>query len=297
MGNVTRGASGGLIAWPNPVKHKLNGNWTNTANWRGTLYQIPDLNANDGSYWLISPSAGTIARYNASNVLQWTIAAAADVNASATTVLAFLIDYTDAKIYAVYGGASLNAPYFVSNPLATKTVAVAAITTAWSNTGDMFLDRPGGQGTGNLRMYLTPRSNAGVAQQQDVTSAGVISGSTTTFSLGGVQPWYDTNSVPSVPYVTQAALLHVAFENGAPMLFRISRGGGIAAPSSGWTNRPIVQGTSNVRPRLIVNGANINFYTDESGGGGTGITSVPKTFVRADFDAFLNVLADAGGCP
>lgn len=297
MGRYVRTPQGGFIAWPRPFPHKIFPRWTGTANYKGNLYPIPDLAANDGSYWLIDPSAGSIRRFNGSGTLVWTIAAAADVNANAAGIACYLIDYTDARIYALFGNSvgGGNSPFWVSNPLATKSVTVANPTATWTNAAasPYFLDRPGGQGTGNLRVYQLGNTTP---EFRDISTAGVFQGTTQPFQIGAVNPLFDNNGAPSRPYITQNGLALLNFDNGTPMVFNVQRGGGYGAVSTAATNRPIVQGTTNVRPTLIINGTTVCVHTSEEGTQ-TGVTSVAKSFDRAAFDAFINTLADAAGCP
>ncbi len=282
-------AGSGLVGWPAPVQHKTIGNF-NGADANNTAC-IPDLNSADGSVWVVS--LNTIKRIGPTGAVIWTITNTADVNAAATVVAGFMVDYTDGKIYAIFSSATTNTYYFISNPLLTKAVTVAAINTTFSGgLQNCFLDRPGGQGAGNLRIFSS--NLAGPAMEyRDISTAGVLQGVTQTLLLGGVTPGLTLagTNPGACPYVSQAGNLVCSIEPLTPAGFLISRGGTVAIASSGWTNRPIY--TAAVL-QTFVNGSTacVHQYDTTS----VVMATIAKTYTRNDWDTFLNTIADAAGC-
>lgn len=302
MGNIVRGATiSGFLNWPSPAKPKQNANaGLSTAIQASAATFIPDTNAADGSGWVLNfTSAGgtvSVVRLTATGATSWSITTNVDVNAAAVQLLAFLVDYTDSKIYMLFSGASGNAPYFVANPLTTKSPTVTGLTTTF--TGGIqapFLDRPGGQGSGNLRIFsqnwqgATPYTST--LEQRDISTAGVLQGSTTTLTLGGNNP--QVGVVPT--YVSQAGttVSIVTFYTSNVGYASVSRNGGFGQLPLASTNRPLVLAGGGVMP--IVNGTNITLLLNASSA--VVPFTVPRTYARSDWDAFMNTIADAAGCP
>lgn len=289
MGNVTRGNTSGLIAWPRAVAHKMYLPAINT-----NLRVIPDLNALDGSTWLYSGTSGVLSRYSALGTLIFTITPASDINAAATFLLGIYVDYTDSKLYMIFNSGTNGTLFFASTPLTTKTLTITTLSTSFTATtvgvdlGYIFIDRPGGQGTGNLRMYVgfTP-------EYRDVSAAGVLQGVTTSMTLSGVS-LQNTLSFYFSSTATIRASIPIGVLNTTAIQTNIivNRNGGTVIIPTSRTNNAIYS-FATVVP--IVNGTFVCMFGNDQ----TAVTyaSIPKTFVRADFDSFISLLADAGGCP
>ena len=300
MGSFSKGATAsGLILWPAPVKHKILGNYTTSVNNQSNLSTIPDLTAADGTVWAIDYAASSTAavqRIGPTGAVIYTIVKA-DINAVAVSLLAVLVDYTDAKLYMLWSGASGNAPYFASTPLATKTPAVVALTTTFTGGLQLpFLDRAGGQGAGNLTIYS--QNYAGPAlEKRDINTSGTLQGTTAVVLFGGVTPLI--SSTGNI-YVSQAGNLTAEFSISTisvgvtPLTIRVSRNGSIGLLSSSSTNRPILGMGGGMYMLPIINANNITFIIG-FGPNAYG-TTVLKTIARVDFDAFLNQIADSVGC-
>lgn len=296
MGSFSKGASiGGLISWPAPVKHKILANFSTISTNQSNLTTIPDLSAADGTVWSIDYINSTIQRIGPTGALIYTIVKA-DINVAAVALLAVLVDYTDAKLYMLWSGASGNVPYFASTPLATKTLAVVALSTTF--TGGLqqpFLDRVGGQGVGNLTIY-SQNYGGPALEKRDINTSGTLQGTTATVLFGGVTPLISYGNI----YVSQAGNLNAEFSaitNGtavSPVMIRVSRNGSYGVLSTASTNRPITSGYGNIYIFSVINGNNITFVSQVSSPNYA--SPVIKMIARVDFDAFLNQIADSVGC-
>ena len=299
MGSFSKGASvGGLISWPVPVKHKILANYSTITSNQSNLTTLPDLSAADGTVWAIdyaASSAAAVQRIGPTGAVIYTIVKA-DINALAVSLLAVLVDYTDAKLYMLWSGASGNAPYFASTPLTTKTPAVVALTTTF--TGGLqqpFLDRVGGQGAGNLTIY-SQNYGGPALEKRDINISGTLQGTTAAVLFGSVTPLVSTGNI----YVSQAGNLNAEFSaitNGAavaPVMIRVSRNGSYGILSTASTNRPISSGFGNTYIFSVINGNNITFVSLVSSPNYA--SPIIKTIARVDFDAFLNQIADSVGC-
>ena len=288
MGNLVRGISAtSIVSWPASVKTKMISPDASNLN----LAYVPDLNSADGSVWKFTTAGVT--RISATGATIFTVAAA-DVNAAATTLLGFSIDYTDAKIYMIWAGATPNAPWFATNPLTSKLVASVALTTTFT-TGvlTVFLDRPGGQGTGNLRIY-----NLNTAHEyRDISTTGVLQGTTTAIAFGGVNlPLLQTAGFAN-SYFTAAGTVYCnvmtdlqGATNGLNQ-FRVARNGSYGVFSSARTSNPFLSG---LPINAIINGSSVTLFGTDTLANSP--TPIPRTFARSDWDVFLNAVADSAGC-
>jgi hypothetical protein len=253
----------------------------------GSLLHVPDTATNDGSVFRFQ--GGIITRIGPTGTTIYTIEPT-EIDASATETLAFAIDSVNNRLYVLvqWGAANIRLAF---TPLASKslTMRAAQTVTLLGGVGSRLCMNRAPNGV-DFVLFMHASSPPQATQVHTITeSTGAITAASA-FTLGGVAPRINTVGGQRHGYVTLDQTMMIQIVSSAIWM---NRGGGWAifpwaAAGLGYSND-----TGSTQGFMTTGDGIISTYGD--GGGGEWL--FPKTYVRAEFDAWLQRAADFMGLP
>lgn len=250
----------------------------------GSQNLIPDTATNDGSTFQLK--TGTVTRYSPTGAVVYTVAPT-DIDASATDILGIAIDTANQRLYmlAAWGGTNVRLAY---TALAAKSLTIRTGQAVTLNaTRTCFIRAANGV---DFLLYTSQTAAPQTTWVHTITEATGAITAAATFRLSGVDPRISATGQNRGAYVTADQTMVIQIVSGAIWL---NRGGGFGVMP--WASAGI--GT------FEINGATQGFLTSGDGlistwgDGSTTEFLFPKTFIRAEFDGFLQRAADFMGLP
>ncbi|MCA3067476.1 MAG: hypothetical protein ING73_11215 [Rhodocyclaceae bacterium] len=241
---------------------------------------MPDTVTNDGSVFRLQN--GTVTRIGATGATVYTVNPT-DIDASAGEISGMAIDSANSRLYmlASWGGTNQRLAF---TPLATKSITARTAQAVTHGSRVCFIRAANG-----VDFLNYTGSGTSIASVHTITeSTGAISAATA-FTLGGVTPRISNVGANRHAYVTQDAQIAMQTDGA---YFMLNRGGGFSYLPMQTTNYGYGPDLSNTQGCMTSGDGLVTMFGD---GGGEKL--FPKTYVRAEFDAFLHRLCDFAGLP